>query len=83
MKVISTTRLRQDISQIMDAVAHRNQMVGIGRRNTVEAVIIKWPGRYSDSLNDITNFNANSASFDFLKNEPDLYTLGELKETYA
>lgn len=36
-----------------------------------------------DEFDEITNLNAQSASFDFLKDEPDLYTLSDLKRHYV
>jgi len=38
---------------------------------------------YSPSVNDITNVNAYSKSFDFLKDEPDIYSVSDLKKRYA
>jgi hypothetical protein len=33
--------------------------------------------------NDITTINENSKSFDFLKDEPEIYSLSDLKEIYV
>lgn len=39
--------------------------------------------KLSAKIDDITNINANSISFDFLKKEPDLYSVKDLKKRYA
>jgi len=46
---------------------------GVGRSNRNEAILMKYPSHINLKLGEITNINANSASFDFLKDEPDLY----------
>jgi hypothetical protein len=33
-------------------------------------------------IDEITNINANSKSFDFLKYEPDLYSVSDLKKLF-
>ncbi len=83
MKTLSTTELRENISHVLDAVTHRNQIVGIGRRSKVEAVIFKWPAYENNAFDDVTNMNANSSSFDFLAEEPDLYTIDDLRKRYV
>lgn len=35
------------------------------------------------NFSDITNINAYSNSFDFLKNEPDLYTISNVKKNIS
>jgi len=37
----------------------------------------------ADKTNALTEFNANSASFDFLKSEPEIYNIGDLKKKYV
>lgn len=36
---------------------------------------------YNKDVNEITNINACSKSFDFLAHEPELYSLSDLKKT--
>jgi hypothetical protein len=38
---------------------------------------------HNSELNDITNINAASTSFDFLADEEDIYSLSDLKEQYV
>jgi prevent-host-death family protein len=83
MKTISTTQARKDIARLITAVRETGRVVVIGRRNTPEAVLMKYPSAYSDVVDDITNVNAYSESFLFLETEPDLYTARDIKRRYA
>ena len=83
MKVLSATEFRTHISAVLDAVTHRKQIVGVGRHNKIEAIVLKWPARESSTLDDVTQVNANSSSFDFLAEEPDLYTMDDVRKRYV
>lgn len=83
MKLISATSMRKNISEIISSVKYNDQIFGIGRRNKIEAVIMKYPENLNKNLSEIANINANSSSFDFLKNEPDVYSIKDLKKRYA
>ena len=83
MKIITTTAVRKNISQMLDRVKYFGEVFGIGRRNSVDAILIKFPRAQNKELDDITNLNANSESFDFLADEPEIYSLDDLKKKYA
>ena len=83
VKTISTTKARANIGEIMERVRNRGEVFVFGRRNNPEAVLIKFPDVYNPNFSDITNINAYSDSFDFLKNEPDLYSARDLKKKYV
>ena len=83
MKVLTTTDARKRIKNIVDRAKYRGEVFAIGRRNSIDAVLIGFPRAYSDSVNDITNVNAYSKSFDFLATEPELYSIADLKKRYA
>ena len=83
MKIIPSTIFRNNISSLLDAVTHRGQVVGIGRRNKIEAIVLKWPSHHNSKLDEVTNVNANSASFEFLGDEPDLYSIEDLRKRYV
>ena len=68
---------------MIDRVKYRGESFAIGRRNSIDAVVIQFPVHYNKNLNDITNINVISKSFDFLKDEPDLYDSSDLKKIYA
>lgn len=83
MKTISTTEARKNIAKLVDAVREENAVFLLGRRDVPEAVLLKFPSEYRSDVSDITNVNAYSGSFDFLKDEPDLYTVADLKKRYV
>lgn len=81
MKIITTTKARQKIGEIINRVKYGGEVFGIGRRNSIDAVIIPFP-TYNDQLNEITNLNTFSHSFGFLKDEPDIYSIKDLRKKY-
>lgn len=83
MKRFTTSEARKMLSHIINLVVYKNEVIGIGRHNKTEAVIIKMPQNVNSDLNEITNINANSESFDFLEAEEDLYSIDDLKDRYV
>lgn len=83
MKTISTTNARKHIKALISEVRDTGEVIAIGRRNQLEALLIKFPRAYNKTLSDITNINTYSSSFDFLEHEPDLYSLRDLKKRYV
>lgn len=83
MKFVTTTNARKNISSIIDRVKVHGEVFGIGRRNSIDALIIQFPSAYNSDLNEITNVNALSRSFDFLKDEPELYSVNDLRKKYV
>lgn len=83
MKIVTTTNARKNIGAIIDRVKYHGEIFGIGRRDSIDAVVLKFPEVYNAAVNDITNISAYSKSFDFLADEPDLYSLSDLKKRYA
>jgi len=82
MKIITTTGARKQMAHIVDRVKVHGEVFGIGRRNSIDALVIQFPSYYNKELNDVTNVNAASRSFDFLYNEPETYTVADLKKRY-
>ncbi len=75
--------MRKKISEVVDKVKHKDQVFGIGRREKIEAIIMKYPEYFNKGLNEITNINANSSSFNFLEDEPEIYNIEDLKKKYV
>lgn len=73
IELITATSARKNISEIINQVAYSNRIFAIGRRNKIEALIIKYPKCFNENLSAITNYSANSSSFKFLEEEPELY----------
>lgn len=83
MQVLTTTQARKNISRMVDRIKMHGEVFGIGRRHSIDALMIQFPGAYNKGLNDITNVNALSRSFDFLNEEPELYSMEDLKKKYV
>lgn len=62
----------------------QKQALRRAEKNFSAGQTLSYQARAVPSLvNDITTINAYSRSFDFLKNEPDLYSLSDLRKRYA
>jgi hypothetical protein len=83
MKKYTTSEARKQLAHIVNVVVYKNEVIGIGRRDKTEALIIKYPENINQDLTVETNINANSSSFDFLDAEPDVYSLNDLKKKYV
>jgi len=83
MKILTTTQARVKLSSIVNRVRFRNETIAIGRRNVPEVLLIRYPAHQNPALSEETNINADSDSFAFLEDEPDLYSLNDLKKRYA
>lgn len=82
MRVITTTNARKSIRSLIDLVKTQGEVFAIGRRQSIDALIIPFPKEYNKDLNEITNINALSRSFDFLLEEPELYSAADVKKKY-
>lgn len=83
MQIISTTNARKQMARLIDRVKIQGEVIGIGRRDSIDALLVQFPRLYNKDLNEITNLNTLSRSFDFLKDEPDLYSVQDLRKRYA
>ena len=83
MQVFTTTKVRANIKTIVDRAKYRGETFGIGRRDSIDAIVIGFPSHFNAAVNDITNVNAYSKSFDFLSHEPELYSVADVKKRYA
>ncbi|HCM43439.1 MAG: hypothetical protein UY39_C0068G0012 [Candidatus Kaiserbacteria bacterium GW2011_GWC2_49_12] len=83
MRTISTTDARKRLSEIVEAVKMSGRAIAIGRRNKPEVIIAPYPRNYDPAVSDIVNFAAASGTFDFLFDEPDLYTDKDIKWRYG
>ncbi len=83
MKIVTTTNARKSIGTIVNRVRDTGEVFGIGRRNEVEVIVLPFPKEYRKNATDITNINTYSRSFEFLSDEPDLYSIQDAKKRYA
>lgn len=81
MRHYTTTEARKNLSKIVNEVKYKKIIIAVGRRGEEEVLIIPKP-----DLNEelqISEINSASSSFDFLEDEPDLYSLDDLKKRYV
>lgn len=83
MKKLTASEARKQLSTIIDKIKNHDATYGVGRYNKVEVLIMKYPDNINTDLSEITNINANSSSFAFLEQEPDLYSVSDLKKKYV
>ncbi len=83
MRIITTTEARKQLSKLVSAVRYSNKPIAIGRHEKAEALLIKFPDSYNADLDDMTNLNAYAGGFDFLEDEPEVYTRKDLKKSYV
>ena len=82
MKTVSATNARKELGTLISLVRETGEVIAIGRHNNYEVLLVKFPLAYNAALSDVTNMNAYSGSFDFLKDEPDIYSVQDLKKQY-
>lgn len=78
INVISTSEARTMLPAFINSFKTSDNSFVLGRRDRPEAVLIKFSSDFNPSLDDITNINTYSSSFDFLKNEPELYSVSDV-----
>lgn len=83
MKIIATTEARKKFSELINQVRYTSRPVAIGRHNKGEVLIIKFPQDANSLVDEMTNMNQYGKSFDFLADEPDLYSAKDIKKSYV
>lgn len=78
MKVIDPVIARKTIGKIVDSVKTTGRPVAIGANNMPEVLVVR-ASRYNPNLSDVMNFAVASGSFDFLYDEPDLYSAADIR----
>ena len=81
MKHYTTTEARKHLSELVNQVRYQKIIISIGRRDEEEVLMV--PKLTLDESLPITEMNAQSSSFEFLEEEPDLYSLKDLKKRYV
>ena len=90
IKTITAMKARQNLGTIMNEVSFRGDEFIIERAGKPMAVIVSVD-KFHKMKNNIdmseelpmTEINAQLGGFDFLKDEPDLYSIEDLKKKYV
>lgn len=80
---MATTEARKHFSELINKVRYTNTPIAVGRHNQGEVLLIKFPQGTNSLLDEITNFNQYAGSFDWLQEEPDIYSAKDLKKHYV
>ena len=83
MKTISVTNARNYRSGLIDEVEDKAEAYGLNGHGQIEAVIIKFPRFYNPKVDFITNLATYGRAFDFLEEEPELYSIKDLKKRHV
>ena len=83
MTIIPATEARKRFSELVNQVRYSNHPVVIGRHDTAEVLMIKFPASYNPTVDETTNMNQYGGGFDFLEDEPDIYSYEDLKNRYV
>lgn len=81
MRHYTTTEARKHLSEIVNQVRYQKVIISIGRRDEEEVLMV--PKFTLEESLPITEMNTQSTSFEFLDEEPDLYSLQDLKKRYV
>lgn len=77
MKIISITEGRKKLGEIVDIVKYQRRPIALGKHGKADVLIVAFP---TEGDLPITAMNAASGSFDFLADEPDLYSRSDIKK---
>ena len=80
MQVISITEGRKQLGELVNVVKYQHRVIALGKHGKADVLIVAVPELEGDV--PVTEMNAASSSFKFLEDEPDLYSIDDLKVTY-
>jgi hypothetical protein len=83
MQIISTTTARKNLGKYISTFLEKKDLSFVfGRRDQPEAILIPFPNKFkpNKNLSDIANLAMYGGSFDFLFDEPDLYSIKDTLE---
>lgn len=80
MHVVSITDGRKQLGELVNLVKYQHQVIALGKNGKADVLIVSLPELESDV--PVSDINAASPSFRFLEDEPDLYSVADLKVKY-
>ncbi len=81
MDIYSISDGRKKLGDLVNQVKFQHKAIGLGHNGKAEVLIVSLPSQCGDE--PINEINAASESFHFLEDEPDLYSVDDLKERYV
>jgi prevent-host-death family protein len=81
MQYYSITEARTKLGELVNRVRYTRKAIALGKHGKVDVFLVAV-GDEDESI-PISEINAASDSFAFLKDEPDLYSIADLKKRYV
>jgi len=81
MDIYSITEARKKLGELVNQVKYQKKVIALGKRGQADVYLVACDLTEQDLL--LTEMNAASESFQFLKDEPDLYSRHDLKKRYV
>jgi PHD/YefM family antitoxin component YafN of YafNO toxin-antitoxin module len=82
MICVSPVQAIQQWNSLLAEIKNKKQIIAIKNNKETEALLIPKP-QYVDIEHEISRINANSPSFEFLNDEPEIYSISDLKKKYV
>ena len=82
-QTVSTAEARKHFGKLVNRVRYSHRPVVIGRRGIAEALLIRFPEDLNADLSDTTNMNQYGGAFEYLADQPNLYSRSDLKVRYV
>ena len=79
----SITEGRKSLGEIINIVKYQQKLIGIGKGKKVDVLVIPYKDMENTEDIPVTQINSESDSFSFLANEPDIYSLDDLRKRYV
>jgi hypothetical protein len=77
----NTSAARKHLNEIVNRVRYEKIVISLGRRGKTEVLIV--PSVELDEEIPVSEMNAQSPSFDFLADEPEIYFMKDIKKRYV
>ena len=82
MQTFSITEGRRKLGELVNIVKYQRRTIALGSHGKPEVLLIAYTLGGGDDM-PMAAMNAQSSSFAFLQDEPDLYSAPDVKHPYA
>ncbi len=79
MQVYSISEARTMLGELVNQVRYQKKTIALGHAGRAEVLIVAFAADEAP----VTDINAASESFSFLEDEPNLYSVNDLKKRYV
>ena len=80
MKVFSITEGRKQLGHLVNRVVYKKEIIALGKRGRPDVLLIPYA---DEGVVPIASMAVNGGSFDWLNDEPDLYSVSDLQKRHA